>query len=73
MSKLKSCPFCGASNEDIDIYTVMAKYGRLAYIQCELCGARSASKKVEGDVDDKGFWEQRAIKLLESLWNRRIA
>ena len=59
--KLKSCPFCGASGEDIDFGTCKGRYAGYDYVQCTECGAEVRAHR----GDDPAF------KNAVEQWNRR--
>ena len=72
-NKLKPCPFCGG---EATLYTHTARrypFARLGLVKCEVCGASSRVYKCEiQEIDDDGFWEQRAFKSATLTWNMRI-
>ena len=67
MKDLKPCPFCG---EDASLWYKETNYGRIAYAECDLCGAKSKAfrycdRGAAFNLDDIG-----AIRARTS-WNRR--
>lgn len=67
MKDLKPCPFCG---EDASLWYKETNYGRIAYAECDLCGAKSKAFRYYDcgaafNLDDVG-----AIRARTS-WNRR--
>lgn len=71
MRGLKPCPFCGEMKE---IYPTCRKTyrGTIVFIKCEVCGATSNCKEAEGDPDDEKYWNQSAVRVVESIWNNRV-
>lgn len=68
---LKPCPFCG--HEEISVYTQYGRYGYFAWVECDLCGARSKTLKSTNRADSPEFSVSAvACKLLDA-WNRRPA
>ena len=69
-NELKPCPFCGS---ECTVTWTEGKYGKFAFIECDLCGARS---KAFGNVIDKRderlFWDQPAFTKAIKAWNRRV-
>ena len=68
MTELKSCPFCGG---DAFAYTQGGRYGRFAWAECELCGARTKNVASEFAADDPDFGNSSASRRIAAAWNRR--
>lgn len=68
MANLKGCPFCGS--DEISAWYKGVRYGRIAYVECDVCGAKSKafsyySRDEEFDEKDRGV-----IRAVDA-WNRR--
>ena len=71
MEELLRCPFCGDVASKI---SDSGRYGPFGYVECELCGARTKTRKIisrtKFDTDEE-FWDQDAFEAIVRSWNRR--
>ena len=69
---LKKCPFCGS---EASFLFETGRYGPFGYVECDLCGARTKTKKVVKNFpiedNEEAFWNQPAFLSLENAWNKR--
>lgn len=65
--ELKPCPFCGSQETSIEVE--IAELGRIARVQCEICGATQSGIGVMVGPDDDVTLAESAI----AAWNRRAA
>lgn len=69
LDKLKACPFCG--NDSATWYTQYGGHGYFAWVECDLCGARTKSVSASVAADNPAFLESIAAKKTCDAWNRR--
>ena len=68
---LKPCPFCAG---EASLWRNAGRYGLFGYVQCDVCGARSKSQKVEpvGNFEsEESFWNQAGFIAVSNAWNHR--
>ena len=66
--ELKPCPFCGS--DEITAWYQGTKYGRIAYVECDICGAKTKAFKYlseDKEYDDSDPGSKKAY----AAWNRR--
>lgn len=68
MEELKGCPFCGGEN--VSLWYKGVRYGRIAYAECDVCGAKSKAFSYYSQEDDFVFEDIGAIRARDA-WNRR--
>lgn len=68
MSELKKCPFCGGNASG---WYKTVRFGRIAYVECDVCGAKSKAFTYYATVDD--FDENdMGVERATTAWNRRV-
>ena len=68
MGELKDCPFCGS--KDVSLWYKGVRYGRIAYAECDMCGATSKAfsyYSMEDEFDENDPGAKKALMA----WNRR--
>ena len=68
MSELKACPFCGSV--EVSIWYQNVRYGRIAYAECDVCGAKSKAFKYYSQ-EKKFDPEDIGALCAFNAWNRR--
>lgn len=68
----KKCPFCGADSSHVLLNLESSTYGRIGYLFCDNCGARTKSKKLYGNPRDKSFFLQKSLLWMKDFWDRRV-
>ena len=69
--KLKPCPFC--NSESVYLMSQPGRYGRYAWVECDLCGARSKSFSTKFYVPEDKLPETLAFERAKNAWNRRAS
>ena len=68
MENLKPCPFCGS--KEISAWYRGTRYGRIAFIECDTCGATSKTFRYYDDNKEFNENDIGAEKAV-AAWNRR--
>lgn len=70
---LKSCPFCGSSDEVRLERNYTRKYSGqwFVYVKCDYCGTQTKIFNTDKTPDDEDFWEDDACFRAIARWNKR--
>ena len=60
---LKSCPFCGATGDDLTLMTDIEGFGAGSAVVCDCCGAVGPSHTAPGEAH--ALWNGAALSVLE--------
>lgn len=67
MEEVLNCPFCGSKATG---WWKQVKFGRIAYIECDLCGAKSKAFTYYATGDDFDPLDIGYLRARDA-WNRR--
>ena len=65
---LMPCPFC--KSDEVALWYKRARYGRISFVECEICGGRSKAFSYYGTGDEVDINDQGAKRAV-AAWNRR--